>query len=153
MASVIAMAGDKVIMPRNTMMMIHDMGWDAWGNARQLRKLADDLDIINAAGRAAYLTKAGDKLSEETLVQLMEAETWLTAEQCLAYGLADELAEQDADMTAAAQLLKDANLDMEQRIRIQKSLAAQLKQLTDVSKLDTAPETKPNTIMQLLSRL
>lgn len=52
-ASVIAMAGDTVIMPRNTLMAIHNMWISATGNAAELRKAAADLDIINAAGRNA----------------------------------------------------------------------------------------------------
>ena len=54
-ASVIAMAGDEVVMPRNTLMMIHNMWMYTSGNAEQLRKAADDLDTINASGRKAYL--------------------------------------------------------------------------------------------------
>jgi len=52
-ASVIAMAGDEVVMPANTMMMIHNMWMAVIGNAAELRKTADDLDLINAAGRQA----------------------------------------------------------------------------------------------------
>ena len=52
-ASVIAMSGDEVIMPRNTLMMIHNMWMSACGNAAELRKAADDLDVIKAAGRQA----------------------------------------------------------------------------------------------------
>ena len=70
-ASVIAMAGDEVVMPRNTMMMIHNMWSCVCGNAAELRKAADDLDIINDAGRQAYLSKAGDKLTEEKLAEMM----------------------------------------------------------------------------------
>ena len=99
-ASVIAMAGDEIIMPANTMMFIHNMWMGAVGNAEQLRKAADDLDVINAAGRQAYLQKAGDKLSEEKLAELMDAETWLTAQDCVELGLADRIAEQDADLSA-----------------------------------------------------
>lgn len=130
-ASVIAMAGDEVVMPRNTLMMIHNMWMYASGNAEQLRKAADDLDIINAAGRQAYLTKAGDKLSEEQLMEMMDGETWLSAEQCIQYGLADRYAEEDADMSGAATMLQKANLDLEQRLNLQKSLCAQLKALTE----------------------
>lgn len=129
-ASVIAMAGDEVVMPRNTLMMIHNMWMGAEGNAAELRKAADDLDVINAAGRQAYLTKAGDKLSEEDLAAMMDAETWLTAEQCIGYGLADRYAEEDADLSGAAEVLNRAALNLEQRLTIQKSLAAQLRQLT-----------------------
>lgn len=128
-ASVIAMAGDTVIMPRNTMMMIHNMSWGIFGNAAELRKSADDLDAINEAGMAAYLQKAGDKLDAGKLKEMCDAETWLTAAQCMELGLADQYADKDADMTQAAALLQKANLTLEQRITVQKSLAAQLRQL------------------------
>lgn len=141
-ASVIAMAGDEVVMPRNTLMMIHNMWMFASGNAAQLRKAADDLDVINAAGRQAYLSKAGDKLDETELAEMMDAETWLTAEQCIQYGLADRFAEEDADMSGAAAILQKANLNLEQRISIQKSLAAQLRQLTETCP-NRAPDPKP----------
>lgn len=129
-ASVIAMAGDEIVMPRNTMMMIHNMWTEAWGNAAELRKAADDLDIINAAGRQAYLAKAGDKLSEDKLSEMMDAATWLTAEECVAYGLADRIAEQDADMSEAASLLQKVNAGMERQLQYQKNLAARLRELT-----------------------
>lgn len=138
-ASVIAMAGDEIVMPRNALMMIHNMWMSAVGNAAELRKAADDLDVINAAGRSAYLAKAGDKLPEEKLVEMMDAETWLTAEDCIAYGLADRLADQDADMKNAAEVLKNANLSAQQRIDVQRSLAAQLRELT---KTEEKPKEK-----------
>lgn len=92
-ASVIAMAGDTVIMPKNTVMMIHNAWTIAMGNAAELRKAADDLDIINQASRQAYLDKSGGKITEEKLTELLDAETYLTAEQCIAYGFADTFAD------------------------------------------------------------
>lgn len=89
-ASVIAMAADKVIMPRNTAMMIHNAAWWEYGNPAQLRKSADDLEVINKAAIESYTMHAGDKLTEEKLQQMLDAETWLTAEDCVKYGLADE---------------------------------------------------------------
>lgn len=128
-ASVIAMAADEVVMPRNALMMIHNMWMGATGSAAELRKAADDLDVINAAGRSAYLEKAGDKLGEDALVAMMDAATWLTAERCIELGLADRLAEKNADMSNAAAVLQRANLDLQQRIDLQKGLAAQLREL------------------------
>ena len=127
-ASVIAMAGDEIVMPRNALMMIHNMWMCVQGNAAELRKAADDLDTINAAGRAAYLEKAGDKLDESRLAGMMDEETWLTAEQCIEFGLADRYAEKDADMSQAGAVLQKANITLEQRGNIQQSLAAQLRQ-------------------------
>lgn len=129
-ASVIAMAGDEVVMPRNALMMIHNMWMAAMGNAAELRKAADDLDVINAAGRAAYLLKAGDRLDEKRLAEMMDEETWLTAAQCIELGLADRYADADADMSGAAEVLQKANLNLEQRISLQKGLCAQLRALT-----------------------
>lgn len=128
-ASVIAMAGNKVVMPKNAVMAIHNMWMVVAGNSAELRKAAEDLEVINAAGRSAYLEKCGDKLTEDKLIEMMDAETWLTAEQCIEYGFADEYAEKDADMTKAAEMLEKANLDIKQRIRLQTSMAAQLKNL------------------------
>ena len=141
-ASVIAMAGDEVVMPRNALMMVHNMAMGVFGNAAELRKSADDLDTINAAGREAYLQKAGDKLTPEMIAQMEDDETWLTAAECIQYGLADRYADQDADMTQATEVLQKANLRLDQRIRVQKSLAAQLRQLTQRPQ-EPAPAPEP----------
>lgn len=154
-ASVIAMAGDEIVMPRNALMMIHNMWMGVSGNAAELRKAADDLDTINAAGRAAYLDRVGEKLSEDELAGMMDAETWLTAEQCIEYGFADQYADQDADMSQAAEVLQKANINLEQRINIQKSLAAQLRQLTAKPEPRQEPkqktETKPTSLLSTLA--
>lgn len=135
-ASIIAMAGDTVVMPRNALMMIHNIGMGVFGNAADLRKAADDLETINQAGMAAYLSKAGGKLDAERLREMYDAETWLTAEQCMELGLADQYADKDADMSGAAAILQKANLTLEQHLNVQKSLTAQLRQLAQ-------PETNP----------
>ena len=139
-ASVIAMAGDEVIMPRNTLMMIHNAWMCARANAAELRKAADDLDVINTAGRQAYLQKAGDKLPEDQLAEMMDAETWLTAERCVELGLADRLADENADMSGAAAILQKVNASMEQRLQYQKVLAAQLRDMAAAP----APGATPN---------
>lgn len=154
-ASVIAMAGDEVVMPRNALMMIHNMWMCTVGNSAELRKAANDLDIINNAGRQAYLAKTGEKLDEGRLTEMMDAETWLTAEECIALGLADRYAQQDADMSKAAGVLQKANLNLEQRISLQKSLAAQLRQLTEVKpKADLDKKEKqdqPEGVVKMLA--
>lgn len=165
-ASVIAMAGDEIIMPRNALMMIHNMWMCAYGNSAELRKTADDLDIINNAGKQAYLQKAGEKVTEELITRMMDDETWLTAEDCIRYGLADRFADEDADPAKVAGVMQKANLSVQQRIEIQKSLVAQLRQLTEPrigeseddpksepneTKQKTEPKNEPNSMMQMLS--
>ena len=68
-ASVIAMAGDTVVMPRNALMMVHNMSMGVWGNAAELRKAADDLDVMQPGGPGGLSGKAGDKLSEEMIAR------------------------------------------------------------------------------------
>ena len=92
-ASVVAMAGNRIYMPQNAMLMIHNPWTMAVGNATELRKQADVLDQIAKSSITTYLSKAGDKLDEETLKQMMDEETWLTAEEALEYGLADNVME------------------------------------------------------------
>lgn len=142
-ASVIAMAGDKVIMPQNTMMMIHNIWNVAVGNSKQLRKAADDLDAIMEGNRQAYLIKSDGKISEEKLMELLEAETWLTAEQCVEYGFADELLEKEADLTEAKQMLKNMNQSMEQHLSYNKALAAQFKEFFKESIKKPEPPQDP----------
>lgn len=140
-ASVIAMAGDRVVMPKNTMMMVHNMWMGIAGNSKELRKAADDLDVIMTGNRQAYLQKAGDKITEEKLIELLENETWLTAQQCIEYGFADEYAEKDADMSQATELLQNMNLALAQRIQMNKSMLAQLREFTQL--INPIQEEKP----------
>lgn len=88
-ASVIAMAGDTVCMPKNTMMMIHNCWSHVVGNAKEMRKTADDLEKIMETSIESYLSKIN--ISREELVELLDNETWLTAEECYQKGFADEL--------------------------------------------------------------
>ncbi|MFS1133989.1 head maturation protease, ClpP-related [Enterococcus hirae] len=88
-ASVIVVSCDKVIMPENSMMMIHNPWSFAIGNANELRKKADDLDRIAESSVVTYLAKAGEKLTEEKIKQIMDEETWLSAKEAFDYGLCD----------------------------------------------------------------
>lgn len=88
-ASVIVVSCDKVIMPENSMMMIHNPWSFAIGNANELRKQADDLDRIAESSVVTYLAKAGEKLTEEKIKQIMAEETWLSAKEAFDYGLCD----------------------------------------------------------------
>ena len=91
-ASIIAMAGDRVIMPSNTMMMIHRASTYAYGNASDFEKAATDLRKIDTAVTATYEKRFVGERDE--LVQLLEDETFLTANEAVALGLADEVADE-----------------------------------------------------------
>lgn len=103
-ASVIAMAGDTIYMPKNSMLMIHNPWTIALGNAKELRKTADDLDRIGGSAVQSYLQKAGDKLTEEKLQEMLDEETWLSADEAYQYGLADVVEEENQ---MAASINKD----------------------------------------------
>lgn len=89
-ASVIAMSGDTIFMHKNSFMMIHNSWIMTLGNSKDLRQTADLLDKTDQSSNNAYLDKATN-LSEAELKQLLEAETWLTADEALEKGLADEI--------------------------------------------------------------
>lgn len=98
-ASVIIMAADEIRMPSNSMLMIHNPWTFSMGNAAELRKQADDLDRIGESAIQSYLAKAGDKLDESKLKELLDDETWLSADEALEYGLCDVV--EDANDMAA----------------------------------------------------
>lgn len=90
-ASVIAMAGNSISMPKSSMQMIHNAWTVAMGNANELRKVADDMDKINEVVVSAYMSKF--KGTEEELRTLLDNETYLTSEECLKYGLCTKIVE------------------------------------------------------------
>jgi ATP-dependent protease ClpP protease subunit len=101
-ASLIAMAGDEVVMPANTLMMIHAPYTPAGGNAVQLRENADSLDTIAAAMLESYVAKSGKR--DELAAMLADGKNhYLTAAQAVELGLADRIeGMQDAPLPAAA---------------------------------------------------
>lgn len=92
-ASVIAMAGDKIYMPSNAMLMIHNPWVLCQGNADELRKQADDLDKIGKLSVQTYVDRSNGKTSAEEIQSLMNEEAWLTAQEAVDLGLADEVME------------------------------------------------------------
>lgn len=91
-ASVIAMAGDAIFVPKNGMMMIHRPWTVAIGNMDDMLAAAESLEKIGISIKATYMERF--KESEDKLQELLDAETWLTADECLEYGLCDEITEE-----------------------------------------------------------
>ncbi|EHW9963248.1 Clp protease ClpP [Escherichia coli] len=89
MASVVAMAGDRVVMPENAMMMIHKPWGISGGNAGDMRDYADLLDKVETVLIPAYARKTGKSAQEITA--MLEDETWMDGKECLKHGFADEL--------------------------------------------------------------
>jgi len=87
-ASVIAMAGDRVVVQPQAMIMCHDASGMCLGDAQDMQDMADLLDKISGNIADAYAAKAGG--TREEWRELMRAETWYTAEEAVEAGLADE---------------------------------------------------------------
>jgi len=90
-ATVIACAADRVVMNSNAKFMIHRAWTVAMGNSVEFRSMADILELMDADIASAY----GDKtdLPEDELLAMMEAETWMSAEQAYDLGFVDEIHE------------------------------------------------------------
>ncbi len=88
-ASVIAMAGDKVVIPKNAMIMVHNPWTRTAGNSDDMREVADLLDKIREPIIFAYEQKTGKTRDE--LIELMNVETWMTADEAVKLGFADEV--------------------------------------------------------------
>lgn len=80
-ASVIAMAGDKIIIPANAQMMIHKPSSIAWGNADDMRKEADILDGCQKVILNTYMQHAKEGVTPEQINALIDAETWKNGEE------------------------------------------------------------------------
>jgi ATP-dependent Clp endopeptidase proteolytic subunit ClpP len=105
-ASMIAMAGDDVVMPENAMLMLHDPSGLVAGTASDMRATAEALDRMKAGMVAAYRDKSGRDDAE--IEALMTAETWLSAQEALELGLADRI-EQPVRMAAHFDLSRFRN--------------------------------------------
>jgi ATP-dependent Clp protease protease subunit len=88
-ASVVALAGDYLVMPSNAMMMIHDPWGMVMGFASDMRSMADTLDKVRDTILNVY--EEHSTKTREDLSAAMAAETWLTAEDALEFGFIDEV--------------------------------------------------------------
>ncbi|MFH5182928.1 head maturation protease, ClpP-related [Paenibacillus sp. TAB 01] len=83
--SVIAMAGDKIVIPSNAFLMIHKPWNIIQGNANDFRKMADDLDRIETGMLNVYQSRLAYGTSIETVKEMLEAETWLDGKEAAKY--------------------------------------------------------------------
>lgn len=93
-ASVIAMAGTKVLVSPVSMLMIHNPMTVAFGNSAEMQKAIDMLASVKDSILNAYEIKTG--LSRTKLSQLMDAETWMDANKAIELGFADEIMQRSA---------------------------------------------------------
>lgn len=141
-ASVIAMAGNSISMPKSSMQMIHNAWTWTAGNASELRKAADDLDKINEIVVNAYMSKF--KGTEEELRALLDNESYLTAEECLEYGLCTKIVEDNENTQEDVNSGIEATTNLfENKLNKLVSIKNAIKELdAETVKLETVKETK-----------
>lgn len=88
-ASVIAMAGNRVLMAPTALLMIHNPMTLAYGNHEDMQKAIEMLDEVKESIINAYEIKTG--LSRAKLAHLMDAETWMNANKAIELGFADDV--------------------------------------------------------------
>lgn len=88
-SSVIAMAGDKVIMNEASMLMIHNASGIAYGNADEMQKVVNALNQINEVIRDVFIAKT--HMDESRIQEIMDNETYLKPQECLEMGFCDEV--------------------------------------------------------------
>ncbi len=93
-ASIVAMAGDEVLIAPTAFLMIHRASTVALGNSDEMRHAAKELDEVDNAIAAVYAEKTG--LPQEKCLHMMEAETWMNAQSALENGFADAILYQAA---------------------------------------------------------
>lgn len=84
-ASVIMLAGDKVVVPSTAYVMIHKPWSSAWGNADDMRKMADSLDRIQEGIINVYKENLKEGVDIAEVEAMVNAETWLTGDQAAQY--------------------------------------------------------------------
>ena len=88
-ASVVAMAGDRIVMPVASMMMVHRAWTLACGDAARLLDIAAELERVDAQLAQLYADRTGKAI--EDIEALMAAETWMTGAEALEMGFCDEV--------------------------------------------------------------
>ena len=113
-ASVIAMAGDKITMPENALMMIHRASCGCIGNADDFAKQIEVLNKIDLVLTNTYVTRSNGLLTEEDITNMFNSgDTWLTAQEAKDFGLCDEITEKLEAVAKYEDCTKDTKVDME----------------------------------------
>lgn len=130
MASVIAMVGDEVIMPSNSMLMIHNPWGAIGGDADTLISFGEALAKMRESIAAAYVARSGQSLAD--IHKMMDKETWLSAGEAVELGFADRV-DEPRQMRAS--------IDISKFSRVPKSFGRKMESVMKKSKTNAAAET------------
>lgn len=139
-ATIIAVAGDKIIMPSNALFMIHNpaIGLSDYYGAEELLKAAEALNTIKGSIVAVYRKRC--KASAEELAAMMDAETWMGAAECLEKGFVDEIQGSVSPVLNGSSLIVNSvNFDMK-NFKNQDALKACLNKKMEVQSMNNKLE-------------
>jgi len=106
-ASIIALAGDEIVIGEGAMMMVHKPMAGAFGNTNELEKLIEILDKIEDQMIGLYMKRTKATYLDVTKI-LSGDGTWLTSEEALAFGLVDKIVGKSEGLQLAASLMENA---------------------------------------------
>lgn len=141
-AFLILQACDERVMGLGTSALIHNMWMSIDGNAQELRKAADDLDILMESNRQIFLARSN--LEEQQLIEMMEREQFLTPDMALEYGLIDRVDNYQANDQDVQERLMERVQQMAGAMTQQKSFREQLEAIRQQATPPVDPEPKPD---------
>ncbi len=158
-ASVIAMAGNKILIAEFADMMLHPAWTFTEGNAEDLRKTADELDIISAEIFNIYKTRDKVKDNETTLQNYFNEEKYIKAQECIDLGLCDGMIEEAQNNVryltrykAVAYFDKPKTKEMSEN-KEAKTLLDEIKSWFTGVKAESAPQATEETAEQLKEKI
>ena len=154
-ATIIFCAGDVRTMGSIAVMMIHNcMSYLGYANSEAMRKAAEDNDKINQSSINAYMAVVN--ISQDKLQELMDNATWMTAQECLDYGFATEIADQEEDSTEVQQsafsMIRDAVLNSSVGLSEVVQKLAELGAKIDAMQVQAAPVPEPEEVPENTAR-
>ncbi|NEW62288.1 Clp protease ClpP [Granulicatella sp. zg-ZJ] len=141
-ASVIAMAGTKVLMSPVSMMMIHNPMTIAFGDKEHMKQAISMLDEVKESIMNAYEIKTG--LNRQKLSNMMDGETWMNVHKAIELGFCDGLLEREGNETTEVAVVSNAYSKMV----VENSLKEKL-----VEKCHIQPKINTTQSQDLLDRL
>ena len=147
-ASVIAMAGTKVLMSPVSMLMIHNPMTLAFGNTAEMQKAIDMLGEVKESIINAYEIKTN--LSRAKLSRLMDAETWMNANKAVELGFADAILERSAEPENVSET---ADATAFSKAAVTNSLMEKLSARCRISSKPTETKTNERSVDDLMERL
>ena len=152
-ASVIAMAGTKVLMAPTALMMIHNPMTMAYGNKDEMNKAIEMLDEVKESIINAYEIKTG--MSRAKISHLMDSETWMNANKAIEMGFADDILE-DKKKKCAADEVAFSFAAKSSEMRLMNKLEAKFRDKPEVKQCplkNVLEEMKGTKIEELEKRL